>query len=73
MEFQNGGIPYKSDSRGLYPKEIIGKMTCIKIFIATLFVVAKKMENEGMSFNWEMAEQIVIYVGDRILLCSKEQ
>ena len=25
----------------LYPKEMIGKMTCTKIFIATLFVVAK--------------------------------
>ena len=30
------------------------------------------MENEGMSFNWGMAEQIVVYVGDGILLCSKE-
>ena len=27
---------------GLYPKEVIGKMTCIKIFVAALFVVAKK-------------------------------
>ena len=26
---------------GLYPKEIIGKTTCTKIFIATFFVVAK--------------------------------
>ena len=26
---------------GLYPKEIIGKTTCTKIFIAALFVVAK--------------------------------
>ena len=32
---------------GLYPKEIIGKMTCTKIFITALFVVAK---------NWKMRE-----------------
>ena len=58
---------------GLYPKEIIGEKTCIKIFRAELFVVARKLENEGMSFNWRMAEQIVVYAGDGILLCSKEQ
>ena len=56
---------------GLYPKEMIGKMTCTKIFIAALFVVAKKMENKGMPFNWGKAKQIVAYVGDGILLCSK--
>ena len=33
-------------------------MTCVKIVIAALFMVAKKLENEGMSFNWVMAEQI---------------
>ena len=32
---------------GLYPKETIGKTTCIKIFIAALFLVAKK---------WKMKE-----------------
>ena len=32
---------------GLYPKEVINKMTCTQIFIAILFVVAK---------NWEMKE-----------------
>ena len=32
---------------GLYPKEIIRKKTCTKIFIAALFVVAK---------NWKMRE-----------------
>ena len=32
---------------GLYPKEIIDKVTCTKIFIAALFVVAK---------NWKMKE-----------------
>ena len=57
---------------GLFPKEILNKMTFTKIFIAALFVVTKKLENEGMSFNWGMAEQIVVYVGDGILLCSKE-
>ena len=31
----------------------------------------KKLENEG-PFNWGMAEQIVVYAGDGILLCSKE-
>ena len=30
---------------------------------------SKKLENEGMAFNWGMAEQIVVYVGDGILLC----
>ena len=54
---------------GLYPKEVINKMTCTKIFIATLFVVAKKLENEGMPFNWGMAEQIVVSTGDGIPLC----
>ena len=29
------------------------------------------MENEGISFNWGMAEQIVVYVGDGILLCQR--
>ena len=56
---------------GLYPKEIIDKTTCTKIFIAALFVVAK-LENEGMPFNWGMAEQIVLSAGDGILLCPKE-
>ena len=32
---------------GIYPKGVIGKTTCTKIFIATLFVVAK---------NWKMRE-----------------
>uniref|UniRef100_A0A5F8G4M3 Glutamate receptor ionotropic, delta-2 n=1 Tax=Monodelphis domestica TaxID=13616 RepID=A0A5F8G4M3_MONDO len=29
----------------------------------------KKLENVGMPFDWRMAEQIVVYVGDGILLC----
>ena len=57
---------------GLYPKEIIRKKTCTKIFLAVLFLVGKKLENEDMPFNWGMAEQIVVYAGDGILLCSKE-
>ena len=28
----------------------------------------KKSENEGMSFNWGMAEQVLVSVGDGILL-----
>ena len=55
---------------GFYPIEIIRKKTCTKIFIAMVFVVAKKMENEGMPFNWGMAEQVVVYAGDGILLCN---
>ena len=41
---------------GLYPKEIIGKKICTKIFIAVLFMVAKKNGKRGMPFNWGMAE-----------------
>ena len=54
---------------GLYLKEIIGKKTCTKIVLAALFVLAKKLENEDMPFNWGVAEQIVVYAGDGILLC----
>ena len=54
---------------GLYPKELVRKKTCEKIFLVALFVVAKKLENEGMPFNWGMAKQIVVYAGDGILLC----
>ena len=54
---------------GLYPKEVIWKKTCTKIFIVMLFVVAKKLENEGVSINWGMDEQIVVSVSDGILLC----
>ena len=32
----------------------------------------KKLENEGMSLNWGMAKQIMVSVGDGVLLCSKE-
>ena len=32
---------------GLYPKEIIGEKTCMKIFIAELFVVAKNWKMRG--------------------------
>ena len=37
-----------------------------------LFVVAKKLENERVSIDWGMAEQIVVAVGDGILLRQKE-
>ena len=42
-------------------------MAVLRLFESALFVVAKKMENEGMSFNWGVPEQIVVYVGDGIL------
>ena len=45
---------------GLYPREVIDKMTCTEIFIAAHFV-GKKLENEGMPFNWGMAEQNMVY------------
>ena len=32
----------------------------------------KKLENGGISFNWGMAKQTVVSVGDGILLCSME-
>ena len=32
----------------------------------------KKLENKGMSFDWGITEQIVVSVGDGIVLCSKE-
>ena len=54
------------------PKRSWRKKTCTKIFIAVLFVVAKKMENEGISIDWGMAEDIVVSDGDGILLYSKE-
>ena len=44
---------------GLYPKEVINKTTCTKIFIAALFVVAKKLENEGTPFKKGRDTQLV--------------
>ena len=57
---------------GIYPKGIIGKITCTKIFISRTLCGGKELENEEMSFNQGMAKRIVVYVGDGILLCSKE-
>ena len=53
----------------LYPKEAISKTTCTKIFIAALFVAGKNWKNEGTPFHWGKAEQIMVNVGDGILLC----
>ena len=53
---------------GLYPKEIIGKDLYKNIYSCT-FCSGKKLESEGMPFNWGMAEQVVVYAGDGILLC----
>ena len=55
---------------GLYRKEITDKVTCTKIFISCTLSGGKTLEKEGMSFNWGMAEQIVVYVGHGILLSS---
>ena len=49
---------------GLYPKEIIRKKTCTKIFLAALFVVAKNWKTRVCPSIWGMAEQIVVYAGD---------
>ena len=60
---------------GLYPQDIIkmGKSpTCTNIFIAALFVVAIKVEIEGMPINWGMTEQVVVYECNEILLCYKK-
>ena len=56
----------------LYPKGIIGKTTCTKNIYSRTLCGGKELENEGMSFNWGMAKQIVVSLGDGILLCSKE-
>ena len=53
---------------GLYPKEIIRKMMYKNIYSHTL-CGGKKLENERVSINWGMAEQIVAPDGDGILLC----
>ena len=57
---------------GLYPKVIIGKKDLYKNIYSHTFCGGKKMENEGMSFNWGMAEQVVVSAGDGILLYPKE-
>ena len=53
---------------GLYPKEIIRKTTCTKIFIAVIFVVVKNWKMRGCPL-WGMAEQVVVFVSNGILLC----
>ena len=50
---------------GLYPKEILRKNTCAKIFLAVLFVVAKNWKTRVCPSG--MAEQIVVYAGDGIV------
>ena len=47
---------------GPIPQEVINIHSCT-------FCGGKILENEGMPFNWGMSEQIVVYVGDGILLC----
>ena len=58
------------------PKEMRGRKSLL-IFLKDLYKNIysyvlfghKKLENEGMPFNWGMAEQIVVSDGDGILLC----
>ncbi len=54
---------------GLYPKEMNGEKDLYKNIHSCTLCGGQKLENEGMPFNWGMAEQIVVYVGDGILLC----
>ena len=42
-----------------------------KIFIAALFCGGKELEIEGMSINWKMSEQVVVYECNGILLYYK--
>ena len=44
-------------------------MTLGKIIFIWALCSDKKLENKGIPFNWGMAEQIVVYAGDGILLC----
>ena len=57
---------------GLYPNEINREKDLYKNIYSFTLCGGKKLENGGMSFNWGMAKQVVVYVGDGILLCSKE-
>ena len=53
---------------GSYPKEIIGKTHVQNIYSRAL-CGGKKLENEGMPFDWGIAEQIVVSDGYGLLLC----
>ena len=57
---------------GIYPqRDHRGKDLYKNIYSCTL-CGGKVLDNEGMSFNWGMPEQIVVYASYGILLCSKE-
>ena len=57
---------------GFIPQRGHRKNNLYKNIYSCTLCGGKKLENEGMPFNWGMAEQIVIYDGDGILLYSKE-
>ena len=67
------GLKFRSVYSSIFPEllNLISNASFFDIYSHTL-CGGKKLENEGMPFNWGMAEQIVVYVGDRILLYSKE-
>ena len=46
--------------------------TCIGIFIATLFITAKKMETSQMSFYQQINENVV-YSYNRIIFKNKKK
>ena len=53
------------------PKTSKEKDVCKNISSCAL-CSGKKVENKGMHFNWGMAEKIMGYAGDGIILCPKE-
>ena len=44
-----------------------------KLFIAALFIIAKKVEITQMSINWWMGKQNVVYLCKRILFSHKKE
>ena len=58
---------------GLIPQRGHKQKDLQKNIHSCTFCGSKKLEKEGMPFNWGMAEQIVVYGGDGILLCGEEQ
>ena len=57
---------------GFVPKRDHKEKDLYKNIFSCTLCGGKKLENKGMSFNWGMAEQIVVYAGNGILLYWKE-
>ena len=57
---------------GLYPQRDHKEKDLYKNILSCALCSGKKLENGCMSFNWGMAKEIVVSVGDGILLFSKE-